>query len=99
MRTFCCIVLLAAVGAATAMPESPVIGDYNSELRVADGQHVDCPRLLKRLTELGANTYMWLVWHNANDTDDLQGLSSLARGAIGATEDSSVSETDRGESE
>jgi len=81
MRVFCCIVLLAAAGAATAVPERPIIGDYNSELRIAGGQHVDCPRLIKRLGELGVNTYMWLIWHNANDWEDLQTFLPMAREA------------------
>ncbi|HCU37630.1 MAG TPA: hypothetical protein DGT21_20005 [Armatimonadetes bacterium] len=78
MRAFCCIVLLATVGAATALPERPIVGDYNSELRIAGGQHVDCPRLVKRLTELGVNTYMWLIWHNANDWEDLHAFLPMA---------------------
>ncbi len=81
MRVFCWIALLAAVGPATAVPETPIIGDYNSELRIAGGQHVDCPRLVGRLTELGVNTYMWLIWHHANDWEDLRTFLPLAREA------------------
>ena len=47
-----------------------VLGDYDAEPRT--GSHVDTDRLVRRLSDLGANTYMWLVWHDANDWEDLK---------------------------
>jgi hypothetical protein len=48
-----------------------ILGDYNSEPRLAD-KHVDGDSLLARLKELGANTYLWLIWHQPTDWEDLQ---------------------------
>jgi len=76
------LVLLAgvvAVGTVAAM--EPYLGDYDAELRVPGGAHVDCQRLVRRLQDLGANTYMWLIWHNANDWADLHDFLPLARDA------------------
>ncbi|MDD4873318.1 MAG: hypothetical protein PHR77_22405 [Kiritimatiellae bacterium] len=47
-----------------------VLGDYDAEPRI--GGHVDTDRLIRRLGDLGANTYMWLVWHSTNDWEDLK---------------------------
>ncbi|MHB1457958.1 MAG: hypothetical protein ACYC0V_13700 [Armatimonadota bacterium] len=57
----------------------PVFGDYDAEPRVAD--HVDTDFLVRRLKELHANTYMWLIWHNTNDWDDLKVFLPKARQA------------------
>lgn len=58
----------------------PVLGDYDAELRGADG-HVDCALMVKRLQDLGANTYMWLIWHSPSDWEDLHAFLPLARQA------------------
>lgn len=78
MRT---IGLFAALTATLAAPAAaqPYIGDYDAELR--DGEHVDNDLMLQRLQELNANTYMWLMWHNENDWDDLHDFLPLAREA------------------
>lgn len=47
-----------------------VMGDYAAAPRIKN--HVDSTRLVARLRELGANTYMWLVWRGENDWDDLK---------------------------
>jgi hypothetical protein len=46
------------------------LADYDAELRRPDG-HVDSDAMVKRLKQLGVNTYYWLVWHSATDWDDL----------------------------
>ncbi len=56
--TFAC-----ACGAQTTAPLA--LGDYDAEPRA--GGHVDSDLLVRRLGDLGANTYMWLVLHSAND--------------------------------
>ncbi|MBC7289646.1 MAG: hypothetical protein H5T86_16740, partial [Armatimonadetes bacterium] len=61
-------------------PQLPPIGDYNSELRGADGR-VDCEQLVKQLQALGVNTYYWLIWHAETDWDDLTRFLPLAREA------------------
>ncbi len=73
-------VLLGAV--ASGAPEGPFIGDYDAELRLPDDRaHVDCELMVQRLKELGANTYMWLMWHSPNDWDDLHDFLPLAQEA------------------
>ena len=47
------------------------LADYDAEVRRPDG-HVDADTLLKRLKELGVDTYYWLIWHKATDWDDLK---------------------------
>jgi len=54
------------------------LATYNAPPRSADGR-VDGERLLAELTELSANTYNWLVWHQPTDWDDLQRFLPLAR--------------------
>src|SRR6516165_9211382 len=46
------------------------LADYDAELRRPDG-HIDSDAMVRRLKELGVNTYYWLVWHAATDWDDL----------------------------
>ena len=78
------ILLVGAVvllGGASVGAEVPFLGDYDAELRVAGGEQVDVELMVQRLTELGANTYMWLIWHNANDWEDLHEFLPLARDA------------------
>lgn len=64
--------------AACAMAQTPkrdavhgILGDYNAEPRLAN-KHVDIDFLLARLKELRVNTYLWLVWHQPTDWEDLQ---------------------------
>ena len=68
---------LAADAPASAPP--PLVGDYDAELR--QGAHVDNALMIQRLKDLGANTYMWLIWHDANDWDDLHAFLPLAKQA------------------
>ncbi len=71
------ILLGAAVSSAA---DGPFIGDYDAELRKSD-RHVDCELMVQRLQELGANTYMWLMWHSPDDWDDLHDFLPLAQEA------------------
>lgn len=76
------IVAILLGAAASGAPEGPFIGDYDAELRLPDDRtHVDCELMVQRLKELGANTYMWLMWHSPNDWDDLHDFLPLAREA------------------
>jgi hypothetical protein len=63
-------VLVSLAVHATDLPPV-VLGDYDAELRGADGR-VDIPLMVQRLQDMGANTYMWLIWHKATDWEDLQ---------------------------
>jgi uncharacterized protein YfiM (DUF2279 family) len=76
--------MLVVVLAAGALAEPPkrdtthgILGDYNAEPRLAD-KHVDAGFLLTRLKELGANTYLWLIWHQRTDWEDLQRFLPMA---------------------
>ena len=80
MRLIVVIVALMVLGAGMAQAQPPpFIGDYDAELRT--GEHVDCELMIERLTELGANTYMWLIWHSPNDWEDLHTFLPLAQEA------------------
>lgn len=70
------LALLAVVTTTHSQAQPPYIGDYDAELR--DGDHVNCELMVRRLQELGANTYMWLIWHSPNDWEDLQEFLPLA---------------------
>ncbi len=64
----------------------PVLADYDSEPREStprsDGYtHVDSPTLVPRLTDLGANTYAFLIYHSPTDWDDLAEYVQLAEPA------------------
>lgn len=69
--------LLIPAGSLAGPP--PIKGDYDAELR--RGDHVDVERLVRRLTELGANTYLWLIWHSPYDWEDLPTFLPLAKEA------------------
>jgi len=56
---------------AATSPVCDVLADYDMELRRPDGR-VDVDAMVKRLKELGVNTYYWLIWHAPTDWDDLQ---------------------------
>ena len=82
----CFLLLLLSAGhglaAQTAWPAPNQFGDYDSELRGPD-KRVDTERLAKRLSELGVNTYYWLIWHRSTDWDDLKlFLPSAAKARI-----------------
>ena len=53
-------------------------GTYANLPRLAD-HRADLPRLLRELADLGANTYNFLVWHEATDWDDLRAFLPLAQ--------------------
>lgn len=73
----------------TAAAESPVVPDRTAALRGTLGTYAGIPRLadhranlpllLQQLAELGANTYNFLIWHEATDWEDLQRFLPLAR--------------------
>lgn len=71
-------VLPASHASATAStPIQPVLGDYAGEIRETfprkDGiHHIDTPRMIRQLTRLGVNTYLYLIWHESSDWDDLR---------------------------
>ncbi|MCX6901097.1 MAG: hypothetical protein NT105_20680 [Verrucomicrobia bacterium] len=72
------LVAMALILAVSALAQTPkrdavhgILGDYDAEPRLAD-KHVDADFLLARLKELGANTYLWLIWHQPTDWEDLQ---------------------------
>ncbi len=54
------LILLAGAaliaGTAGVAAEVPFLGDYDAELRVAGGEHVDAELMVQRLTVRGANT-------------------------------------------
>ncbi len=70
------LMLTLTLIAAGCCAQTPFVGDYDAELR--DGEHVDCELMVERLQELGANTYMWLIWHSPNDWEDLHEFLPLA---------------------
>ncbi len=76
------LLALLALGACAAAPSFPprnlAVGDYDAQPRRPDG-HVDVAFLAERLRELGANTYLWLVWHAPTDWEDLRAFLPLAR--------------------
>ena len=84
------IVLLVALGLfraaaaeSTAPPERTValrgtLGTYAGLPRLPD-HRANLPLLLQQLAELGANTYNFLIWHEAGDWEDLQRFLPLAR--------------------
>ncbi|WP_229797362.1 hypothetical protein [Jeongeupia chitinilytica] len=67
-----CSVLVTACGPGLVPAHSAplAVGDYAAAPRLAG--HIDVDRLLQRLIDMKANTYMWLVWHSAYDWSDLQ---------------------------
>jgi len=73
----------AAAAEATATPDRTAalrgtLGTYAGIPRLPD-HRANLPLLLRQLAELGANTYNFLIWHEATDWDDLQRLLPLAR--------------------
>jgi hypothetical protein len=82
-RWLCGVALLWMVGMPAAAQHEPSIrspnpgfirqhvGDYDSELRTADGR-VDADAMVARLKELGVTTYYWLIWHAPTDWEDLK---------------------------
>jgi len=52
-------------------PVSEVLGDYDSELRLADGR-ADIGTMVARLKDLGVTSYYWLLWHASTDWEDLK---------------------------
>lgn len=74
---------------STAAAESPATPDRTAALRGTLGTYAGIPRLadhranlpllLQQLAELGANTYNFLIWHEATDWEDLQRFLPLAR--------------------
>ncbi|SFS81658.1 hypothetical protein [Marininema halotolerans] len=58
-------------------PTNSILGDYAGEIREShprrDGiRHIDTPRTIRKLKELGVNTYFYLVWHQSTDWNDLR---------------------------
>ncbi|MCE5239087.1 hypothetical protein LLH23_11395 [bacterium] len=79
-RVIVAVAVLVSLNAyATELPKM-VLGDYDAELRGADGR-VDIPLMIQRLQDMGANTYMWLIWHKPTDWEDLQAFLPEAQKA------------------
>ena len=76
----CVFALLLGAASAHCAPRTPLLGDYNRHLRGSDGR-VDNREMIRRLTDLGANTFMWLIWHRPTDWDDLQEFLPMAHEA------------------
>jgi len=72
--------LLLAPAFPADPPPPPILGDYDSELRLPDG-HVDLDLMIRRLQDLHANTYFWLIWHKPTDWEDLQSFLPKAAAA------------------
>jgi hypothetical protein len=80
----------AVTGHASLQAESPPVatagvaalrgclGTYAGMPRRPD-RRGDLPRLLRELADLGANTYNFLIWHEATDWEDLRLFLPLAR--------------------
>jgi len=78
MKTLITLAAVLAVSLSLAADAPPLImGDYDAELRLANG-HVDNALLLQRLQDMHANTYYYLIWHAATDWEDLQAFLPLA---------------------
>jgi len=52
-------------------PVNDVLGDYDSELRLANGR-ADIGTMVARLKDLGVTSYYWLLWHASTDWEDLK---------------------------
>jgi len=72
------ILVFIPVSSLNADPVS-VLGDYAAEIRT--GQHVDIHKMVSRLSQLHANTYMWLIWRSPHDWADLKEFLPLAEKA------------------
>jgi hypothetical protein len=74
-----CVLALGAHAsrAAEPAPRRLVIGDAGNELRTPEGR-VDVQRTIERLAELGANTYLYQVWHGKHDWDDFPAFADAA---------------------
>src|ERR1043166_9325577 len=64
---------LAGTGPAETKKASSAhhLADYDAELRGPSGR-VDVEAMTRRLKELGATKYYWLIWHAATDWEDLK---------------------------
>ncbi|GGY27456.1 hypothetical protein GCM10008098_20660 [Rhodanobacter panaciterrae] len=72
--TLICSGLISPAYATSATPSTQpsskfVLGDYDKEPRL--NGRVDTDRLVTKLVDLNANTYMWLIAHGTNDWQDL----------------------------
>lgn len=76
----CICALMVGIASAQGEQQTPLLGDYNRHLRGPD-RRADNQKMIQRLTDLGANTFMWLIWHRATDWDDLHDFLPLAREA------------------
>jgi len=66
-----CLAAQEAPGSVSARLLHGIIADYDAELRTPGGR-VDVPAMVRRLKELGVNTYFWLIWHAPTDWEDLK---------------------------
>lgn len=78
-----CAATVPAAPSAAPVPERAAavqgaLATYANLPRLAD-HRADFPRLLRELADLGANTYNFLIWHEATDWDDLRAFLPLAR--------------------
>jgi hypothetical protein len=71
------LVVLAALPASAAAPRKPILGDFAGEIRRPNG-HIDIDANIAALKSMSANTYFYLIWHNASDWDDLPAFADAA---------------------
>jgi hypothetical protein len=65
------LLLASSICGQPLEPANPALFRHHLELRRPDG-HVDTETTVRRLGELGVNTYYWLIYHAATDWDDLK---------------------------
>jgi hypothetical protein len=73
MRIIIPILLFASILSGA----SPIVGDFDNELRTPEGRF-DTPRMIEALKRLGANTYVYQIWHKPTDWDDLPEFAQAA---------------------
>lgn len=73
------MLILALTSQYVSARPSMIVGDY-AAAPLINGR-VDSDLLLERLRELNVNTYMWLIWRNKSDWDDLKEFLPKANAA------------------
>src|SRR5439155_18934467 len=56
---------------------APTLGTMSGEVRDS-AQRIDIDRTIDALSQLGVNTYYYLIWQNAHDWDDLPAFADAA---------------------
>ena len=74
---YLCLSLFICGSFSPAAVAQPMLGDMDNEIRDANGRF-DVQANADALTQLGANTYFYLVWHDKNDWTELPAFASEA---------------------